>query len=140
VSQIRGPSRPPPVVLIVEDDVQTREMYAEWLAFSTFTVIEASRAAEAIEKAVRFHPDIITTDIGLRGEDGCQLCQQLKADDRTRTIPVITVTAWAMGGHVERAWRAGCDSVLVKPVLPDALVAEILRILNIAAPSAGAKN
>ena len=136
MSQTQTPSRPPPLALIVEDDADTREMYAEWLGFCGFTVIEASTAAEAVEKACTSRPDIITTDVALRGQDGCELCVQLKSDERTRTIPVVAVTAWAMGGQVERAWHAGCDSVLVKPVLPDALLAEILRILNIPLPVA----
>ena len=127
--------RPPPLALLVENDSDTREMYAEWLVFSGFRVVEASTADEAIGKARELRPEIITTDLGLPGNgDGCNLCQRLKADERTKTIPVIAVTAWAMGGYVERAVRAGCDSVLIKPCLPTELLAEVQRLLA-ASPS-----
>jgi CheY-like chemotaxis protein len=109
-------------------------MYAAWLVYSGFRVAEATTVDEAMEKTLLLHPHVIATDIGLGDDgDGCELCQRLKADDRTRAIPIIAVTAWAMGGYVERALRAGCDSVLIKPCLPDDLLIEIRRVLRISA-------
>jgi two-component system cell cycle response regulator/two-component system cell cycle response regulator DivK len=123
--------RRPPVVLIVEDHEHTREMYAESLVFNGVRVIESMTADDAFAKAHEQCPDIISMDLGLPGgKDGVQLCEQLKSDARTRNIPVIAVTAWAMGGHTERARRAGCDSVLTKPLLPEELLREIQRLLN----------
>jgi two-component system, cell cycle response regulator DivK len=122
------------LALLVENDGHTRDMYAEWLTFCGYRVAEAATANEAFEKARRLRPQVITTDIGLAGSsDGCDLCVRLKADPRTRAIPVIAVTAWAIGGHVERARRAGCDSVLIKPCLPEELTAEIQRLLDLPA-------
>ena len=119
------------LVLIVEDDVHTREMYAEWLIFSGFRVVEATNGPDAIEKARELRPDVVTTDIGLKGGmDGCQLTESLKSYADTNKIPVIAVTAWAMGGHLERARTAGCDAVLIKPCLPKTLLAEIQRLLK----------
>lgn len=124
--------RPPPLVLVVENDLHTREMYAEWLIYSGYRVAQATYADDAMEKARTLRPDIITTDIGLQGaKDGCQLCEDLKAYARTKDIPVIAVTAWTMGGHLERAREAGCDSVLVKPCLPETLLVEIQRLLKL---------
>jgi CheY-like chemotaxis protein len=120
-----------PLVLIVEQDQSTREMYAEFLAFSGFRVALAEYADEAVEKARTLRPSIITTSIGLqKGDDGCVLCERLKSDDTTQTIPVLVVTAWALGGHVERAKRAGCEAVLLKPCAPTTLVAEIRKYLG----------
>jgi two-component system cell cycle response regulator DivK len=120
-----------PLALIVEDDRDTREMYAESLAFMGVRVIASRTAEDAIEKARTLHPDIIATDLGLPGnKDGCQLALELKQDSRTSGIPVVAVTAWAMGGYVERARRAGCDSILIKPVLPADLFNEIQRLLG----------
>jgi CheY-like chemotaxis protein len=117
--------RPPPLVLIVESDDDTREMYSESLTFSGVRVIASLDAGDAFQKA---H---ITTDIGLPGgTDGCQLTSRLKNDTRTKNIPVIAVTAWASGGYAERARAAGCDSVLIKPVLPADLWTEIQRLLK----------
>jgi two-component system, cell cycle response regulator DivK len=118
-------------VLIVEDDRDTREMYADWLAFSGFRVAVARNGVEAVLKAQMLKPDVITTDVGLAGGiGGCQLTERLKSYAYTNQIPVIAVTAWAIGGHVERALKAGCDAVLVKPCLPQALLVEIQRLLK----------
>jgi CheY-like chemotaxis protein len=57
-------------VLIVENDEDTRQMYAEWLTFSGFRVVEAKDGAEAIEKARNLKPDVITTDIWAAGWHG----------------------------------------------------------------------
>ena len=129
MSQHRGASAP--LVLVVESDVQTREMYAEWLNYSGFRVAEATKADEAFEKAHTLRPSVITTGIGLKdGGDGCALCDRLKHDAGTKEIPVLIVTAWALGGHVERAKKAGCDSVLLKPCPPATLLEEIKRLIK----------
>ena len=120
-----------PLVLVVEHDQSTREMYSEFLAYCGYRVAQAEYADEAVEKARTLRPSIITTSIGLKkGDDGCALCERLKSEDITRGIPVLVVTAWAMGGHVERAKRAGCDAVLLKPCAPTTLVAEIRKYLE----------
>jgi len=106
-------------------------MYVEWLNYAGFDVAEAAAADEALVKAHTLKPSIITTALGLRADvDGCVLCAQLKHDDRTKQIPVLVVTAWVTGGHVERAREAGCDAVLLKPCLPPQLASELNRLLN----------
>jgi two-component system cell cycle response regulator DivK len=132
VSPSRTKVRPPPLALIVENHRDTREMYAESLAFNGVRVVAAATADEALEKARSLRPDIIATDLGLPGgPDGVQLCEQLKGDRRTKAIPVVAVTAWAIGEHVERAKAAGCESVLLKPCLPETLLAEIQQLLKL---------
>jgi len=124
--------RRPPLALIVENHDDTREMYAESLAFHGVRVVEASTAEDAVAKARTLRPDVIATDLGLPGNvDGVQLCQRLKGDQATHAIPVVVVTAWAIGAQVERAKAAGCASVLVKPCLPETLLAEIHRLLKL---------
>ena len=131
VSESHSAADATPLVLLVEDHEQTREMYAEFLAFSGFRVVEAESVDDAMEKALRLQPQIVVTDLGLgNGGDGCILCQRLKAEKSTRGIPVIAVTAWTMGGHTERAQVAGCDAILIKPCLPEELLAEIQRLLK----------
>ena len=121
-----------PLALLVESDGDTREMYAEWLAHSGLRVAQATSADEAMAKACRLRPHVITTDLGpFRDDRAYDLCQRLKSHERTRGIPVIAVTAWSVGGHVERARRAGCDAVLLKPCLPELLLAEIHRLLGL---------
>jgi CheY-like chemotaxis protein len=133
VSANRTTIRPQPLALIVENHEDTREMYAEALVFGGLRVVESTNATDALEQARRLGPDVIATDIGLPGTmDGCELTRALKNDARTTNIPVIAVTAWAMGDHAARARQAGCDSVLLKPVLPKELLAEIQRLLKLA--------
>jgi two-component system, cell cycle response regulator DivK len=118
-----------PLVLVVEDYQDAREMYAAYLQFSGFRVAEATNGFEAIDKTLELMPDIILMDLALPKMDGWEATRRLKLDDRTRHIPVVALTGHALAGHAEGARQAGCDSFVTKPCLPDALVAEIQRML-----------
>lgn len=119
-----------PLVLIVEDYADAREMYVEYLKFSGFRVAEARNGVEALEQAFELHPDIILMDLALPRMDGWEATRRLKADKRTSDIPVVALTGHALAGHAEGARRAGCDAFVTKPCLPDALVAELRSMLN----------
>lgn len=123
--------KPPPLVLVVEDYQDAREMYIEYLKFSGFRVAEARNGVEALEKASELLPDIILMDLALPQIDGWEATRRLKQDPKTRRIPVVALTGHALEGHAEGARSAGCDSFVAKPCLPDALVAEIRRMLNL---------
>ena len=119
-----------PLVLVVEDYQDTREMYAAYLQFSGFRVAEAANGLEALEKTRELLPDIILMDLALPKIDGWEATRRLKADERTRHIPIVALTGHALAGHAEGARQAGCDAFVTKPCLPDALVAEIQRMLS----------
>lgn len=119
-----------PLVLVVEDYQDAREMYAAYLEFSGYRVAEATNGVEAIEQARELMPDIILMDLALPKMDGWEATRQLKSDARTRNIPIVALTGHALAGHAEGARQAGCDSFVTKPCLPDALVAEIKRMLG----------
>ncbi len=118
-----------PLVLVVDDFADNREMYSEYLSFSGYDVIEAKNGKEAIDAAQQRLPDIIIMDLSLPVMDGWEATRRLKADERTRGIPVIALTGHALAGHSKGAKEAGCDSFLAKPCLPDQLVTEIRRML-----------
>jgi CheY-like chemotaxis protein len=118
-----------PLVLVVDDFADNREMYSEYLTYSGYDVIEAKNGKEALEAAQAQAPDIIIMDLSLPVMDGWEATRRLKADDRTRRIPVVALTGHALAGHSQGAREAGCDSFLAKPCLPDQLVAEIKRML-----------
>jgi len=124
-----NPSRKP-LVLVVDDFADNREMYSEYLSFSGYEVIEARNGKEAIDAAQERLPDIIIMDLSLPVMDGWEATRRLKASDRTRGIPVVALTGHALAGHSKGAKEAGCDSFLAKPCLPDQLVAEIRRMLD----------
>jgi two-component system cell cycle response regulator DivK len=119
-----------PLVLVVEDYQDAREMYAAYLQFSGYRVAEATNGIEAIDKTIELMPDIILMDLALPRMDGWEATRRLKLDERTRHIPIVALTGHALAGHAEGARQAGCDSFVTKPCLPDALVAEIQRMLG----------
>ncbi|HYT68360.1 MAG TPA: response regulator [Vicinamibacterales bacterium] len=123
-------TREQPLVLVVEDYQDAREMYAAYLQFSGFEVAEAGNGIEAIEKTLELLPDIVLMDLALPRMDGWEATRRLKNDDRTRHIPIVALTGHALAGHAEGAREAGCDAFVTKPCLPDALVAEIKRLLD----------
>jgi two-component system, cell cycle response regulator DivK len=119
-----------PLVLVVDDYQDAREMYAEYLSFSGFRVVEAGTGTEAVEKALALRPDVILMDLSLPGMDGWAATRQLKSDDRTKGIPVVALTGHALAGASEGARLAGCDAFVTKPCLPDELVLEVRRMLR----------
>src|SRR5437016_13624988 len=119
-----------PIVLVVDDFADNREMYSEYLSFAGYDVIEARNGKEAIDAAQERLPDIIIMDLSLPVMDGWEATRRLKASDRTRGIPVVALTGHALAGHSKGAKEAGCDSFLAKPWPPDQLVAEIRRMLD----------
>ena len=120
----------PPLILVVDDYQDAREMYAEYLQFSGFRVAEAKNGNEAVEKAFALRPDLILMDLSLPGMDGWEATRRLKADDATKHIPVVALTGHALAGASEGAKKAGCDSFVTKPCLPDDLVVEVRRMLT----------
>ena len=119
-----------PLVLVVDDYQDAREMYAEYLAYSGFRVAEATNGVEALEKAFDLLPDVILMDLSLPGMDGWAATRRLKTDERTRRIPVVALTGHALAGASESARQAGCDAFVTKPCLPDELVVQVRRMLD----------
>jgi CheY-like chemotaxis protein len=120
-----------PVVLLVDDDRQCREMYARFLRQVGFDVAEAHNGNQALSKAVEQTPAIIVTDLALPGLDGYQLTRKLREAGPTGAVPIIAITGY--GGFMDdtaRALNAGCNAVLTKPCLPDRLLEEIERLLG----------
>jgi two-component system cell cycle response regulator DivK len=119
-----------PLILVVDDFADNREMYTQFLEFSGFRVAEAQNGHEALEKASALSPDLIVMDLSLPGLDGWEATRRLKANDRTRSIPVIALTGHALAGHSKGAMEAGCDAFITKPCLPERLMEEIKSMLK----------
>ena len=119
-----------PIVLLVDDYPDAREMYAEYLEFSGYEIVQAGNGVEAIERALNSHPDVILMDLSLPVMDGWEATRRLKADDRTKHIPVLAVTGHALTGVSNDARAAGCDGFITKPCLPEDLVNEIKKALE----------
>ena len=119
-----------PVVLLVDDYPDAREMYAEYLEFSGFEIVQAGNGVEAIDRAHDSHPDVILMDLSLPVMDGWEATRRLKADESTKGIPVLAVTGHALTGVSNDAKNAGCDGFITKPCLPEDLVAESRKVLG----------
>jgi CheY-like chemotaxis protein len=119
-----------PLILVVDDYQDAREMYAEYLQYSGFRVAEARNGNEAVAQARSLKPDLILMDLSLPGMDGWEATRVLKADEATKKIPIVALTGHALAGASEGARKAGCDSFVTKPCLPDDLVVEVKRMLD----------
>jgi two-component system cell cycle response regulator DivK len=117
-----------PLALLADGNDDSRLMYAEYLRLSAYRVEECDDGRNALAKAIMLRPSVVVADTRLPGINGYQLCQLLRADVATRTVPIVVVTADVFPLDVERAELAGADSVLLKPCLPEALDAEIRRL------------
>jgi CheY-like chemotaxis protein len=122
-------ARARPLVLIVEDQPELRQLYAHQLTISGFDVIEAENGAAALADTAAHAPDVILMDLSLPIVDGWEATRRLKADHRTAHIPVVALTAHDGAGELERATDAGCDWFVPKPCPPDALISEVRRVL-----------
>jgi len=121
--------RPSKRILMVDDFQDNREMYAAYLRHAGFLVEEAVTGTEALDKAFATGPDLIVMDLSLPGVDGWEATRRLKADPRTQHIPIVVVSGHALEGSVKSAQAAGCDAFLRKPCLPNALLAEVKKLL-----------
>lgn len=127
----RKRSAPPrPLVLLVEDFKDNREMYAEYLEFAGFRVAQAEDGRAAVRMARELEPDCVVMDLALPGIDGIEATRLLRTDRRTRDTPVIALTGHALAKVSMRAREVGCDAFLAKPCLPDALAREVRRVLE----------
>lgn len=119
-----------PLVLVVEDDPETRHYYANVLSTEGFRIEEAHNGFQALEKAKQLSPDLVLTDIAVPGIDGIELCRQLRANENTRTVPVLAITGYDDREYPARAKGAGVDHVLFKPCGADVLVREARRLIR----------
>jgi two-component system cell cycle response regulator DivK len=119
---------PAPVVLLVQPDADSREMYTEFLRYEGLLPVPVSNARDGLTVARK--ADVIVTGLLLPGDiDGIEFIARLKRDERTKRIPLIVLTACAWKSDRERAEEAGCDVFLAKPCLPDHLLREVRLLL-----------
>ena len=122
--------RPPPVVLLVDPDQDSRLMYRCWLQDCNGLVVrEAGSVSDALRVIGDHCPDVIATELAFPGEDANELCRRVRGNVVTRAALLIALTASVTPAHVQRAYFAGCDIVLAKPCLPSTLLEAIRELL-----------
>ena len=117
-------------ILLVEDNEMNRDMLSRRLIRRGYEVVFAVNGKEGVDLARSEKPDIILMDMSLPVMDGWEATRCVKADDATRSVPVIGLTAHAMSGDREKAIEAGCDDYDTKPVEIDRLIGKIERLLD----------
>jgi len=121
-------------ILLVEDNEMNRDMLSRRLTRNGYEVSIAKDGQQGVDMALSERPDIILMDMSLPVIDGWEATRQIKANDATRRVPVIALTAHAMAGDREKAMEVGCDDYDTKPVEIARLLGKIAVLLK---PSAG---
>jgi CheY-like chemotaxis protein len=126
-----------PVILAVDDNPTNLKLVADLLEFHGYNVVKAVDAESAQDVIAETSPDLILMDIGLPGMDGLSLTRLLKADPATARIQIVILTAFAMKADEEKAYEAGCDGFITKPVDTRKLADQVAEFLKSADPSSG---
>jgi two-component system cell cycle response regulator DivK len=118
-----------PVVMLVEDYRDTREMMRHMLELSGCSVVEASNGQEAIELSQQCRPDLVLMDLNMPVLDGFTATLRIREYERTRDVPVVALTAFDTAEFRAAAGAVGCCDFIVKPLDPERLSALITRLL-----------
>ena len=121
---------PAPVSCLSMTTADNREMYRQYLEWAGFRVVMATDGLQALDQATRVIPTVIVTDLAMPRLNGWDMVGRLKADPRTRDVPVLAVSAHALVGEAKRALAAGCDEYVSKPCLPEELARAIRALIQ----------
>jgi two-component system cell cycle response regulator DivK len=125
----RKQPRTRPLVLLVDDIEDCRDVYGQFLRHTGYEVVEAADGNEALVLATTLAPDAIVMDLWMPHLDGWESIRRLKAQPATASIPVLVLTGDAYAQARTDAEDAGCQAYLVKPCLPMDVAAEVGRLL-----------
>lgn len=117
-------------ILLAEDDEMNRDMLSRRLQRRGYEIVVADDGAQAISIAQLEHPDLILMDMSMPVLDGWEATRQLKANETTKPIPVIGLSAHAMVSDREKALEAGCDEYDTKPIDMNRLLEKIQKLLE----------
>ena len=123
-------SAPNKRILVVDDNPRNLKLAFDVLEDAGYEVVEAVDAEEAQSMIDRNLPDLILMDIALPGMDGLTLTRKIKANERTKHIRIIALTAFAMKGYDQKALAAGCDGYITKPIDIHQLPVQVAEILG----------
>lgn len=119
-------------ILVVEDNDLNRDMLSRRLKLRGYEVTSAVDGQEGINMTQTAMPDLILMDMSLPIVDGWEATKRLKADAKTKDIPIVALTAHAMLGDREKALAAGCDDYETKPIDFPRLLAKIEKLTTTA--------
>ena len=115
-------------VLVVEDNDNNMVLITAILEKSGYTTIRATNGGNGISLAQKEIPDFILLDIQLPDMDGLEVLREIRHSNKTKDIPVITITSYAMEGDRDRLINAGCNGYIEKPIDPKKIIGQIMEI------------
>jgi CheY-like chemotaxis protein len=121
-------------ILVIDDNPVNLRLASQVLELEGHVVLRAVDAEQAEELLLHDVPDLILMDIALPGKDGLALTRLIKADSRLSRVPVIALTAFAMKGDDQKAYDAGCDGYITKPIDTRELPRQVAAMLRRKAP------
>jgi CheY-like chemotaxis protein len=120
-----------PLVIVVDDFDDGRELVAELLELSGYDTAQARDGVEALELVTRLEPDLMVLDLALPKLDGFQVAALVRRDPRRCSVPIVAVTGHATRDVLDRALAAGCDRALCKPCDPDLLLQNVRELIGL---------
>ncbi len=118
-------------VLVVDDEPMARTMLRLILVRAGFEVREAEDGKAALTEVDKSLPDLMILDIMMPGIDGFEVCERLRADESTNSLPIIMLSAKTDSESVKRGLNLGANKYLTKPVGPDELTRHVREVLHI---------
>lgn len=116
-------------LLLVEDNEMNRDMLTRRLKRKGFTIESAGDGEEALQKIAASPPDLVLMDMNLPVRNGWSTCRELRANEATKDLPIIALTAHAMAEDEQKAREAGCNDYTTKPIDFPLLLAKIDKLL-----------
>ena len=121
---------PGPLILHIEDNPSNRKVVQHIFRKTEYRLVEATDGEAGVAAALRELPDLVLLDMQLPVLSGYKVATRLKGDERTRHIPILAVTSYALTGDDATALEAGCDDYLAKPFRPQALLERLEKLLS----------
>jgi len=116
-------------ILIAEDEHDILDLITYTLNFAGYEVVAASNGEEAVQLARQEMPDLILLDVRMPRKTGYEACKAIKADEKTKGIPVMFISAKGQEGEIQAGMQAGAVEYLLKPFSPDQLTARVQAVL-----------
>ena len=116
-------------ILIAEDEHDILDLITYTLNFAGYEVVAASDGEEAVQLALQEMPDLILLDVRMPRKTGYEACKAIKADEGTKDIPVMFISAKGQEAEIQAGMQAGAVEYLLKPFSPDQLTARVQAVL-----------
>ncbi|MCJ7585659.1 MAG: response regulator [Anaerolineales bacterium] len=116
-------------ILIAEDERDIRELITYTLQFAGYEVVSAGDGEEAVQLTLQEKPDLVLLDVRMPRMNGYEACKAIKADEKTKGIPVVFLSAKGQEAEIQAGMQAGAVEYMVKPFSPDQLTARVKVVL-----------